>query len=143
MLEIKFKKLNEKAELPKYANFGDAGLDLKATSVDWYDDLNCYVYGTGLAVEIPEGYVGLLFPRSSIRKYSLALTNCVGVIDSGYRGEITATLRPQVEGSGAVYNIGDKICQLIIMSYPIIKPVEVSKLSETDRGENGYGSSGN
>ena len=143
MLEIKFKKLNDEAELPKYANPGDAGLDLKATSVDWADDFNCYVYGTGLAVEIPEGYVGLLFPRSSIRKYSLALTNCVGIIDSGYRGEIMATLRPQFDGSGKVYNIGDKICQLIIMPYPIIKPIEVTELSKTERGENGHGSSGN
>ena len=143
MLEIKFKKLNDEAELPKYANPGDAGLDLKATSVDWYDDLNCYVYGTGLAVEIPEGYVGLLFPRSSIRKYGLDLTNAVGVIDSSYRGEIMATFRPQFEGSGKVYSVGDKICQLIIMPYPVIDPVEVTELSETERGENGHGSSGN
>lgn len=82
MLEIKFKKLNPNAELPKYANNGDAGLDLKATSREYSKELECFVYGTGLSVEIPEGYVGLLFPRSSIRKYGLALTNCVGVIDS-------------------------------------------------------------
>ena len=143
MLEIKFKKLNDEAELPKYANSGDAGLDLKATSVEWSNDFNCYVYGTGLAVEIPEGHVGLLFPRSSIRKYGLDLTNCVGVVDSGYRGEIMLTFRPQFEGSGKVYDIGDKICQLIIMPYPIIEPVEATELSETERGENGHGSSGN
>ncbi len=82
MLEVKFKKLNSAAELPEYAKKGDAGLDLKATSVEYSDEFRCYVYGTGLAVEIPEGYVGLLFPRSSIRKYGVALTNCVGVIDS-------------------------------------------------------------
>ena len=82
MLKVKFKKLREEAELPKYANPGDAGLDLKATSVEWSKDFHCYVYGTGLSVEIPEGYVGLLFPRSSIRKYGLNLTNCVGVVDS-------------------------------------------------------------
>ena len=143
MLKVKFKKLNEEAELPKYANPGDAGLDLKATSVEWSKDFHCYVYGTGLSVEIPEGYVGLIFPRSSIRKYGLDLTNCVGVIDSGYRGEIMLTFRPQFEGSGKVYDIGDKICQLIIMPYPIIEPVEATELSETERGENGHGSSGN
>ena len=143
MLKVKFKKLREEAELPKYANPGDAGLDLKATSVEWSKDFHCYVYGTGLSVEIPEGYVGLLFPRSSIRKYGLNLTNCVGVIDSGYRGEIMLTFRPQFEGSGKVYDIGDKICQLIIMPYPIIEPVEATELSETERGENGHGSSGN
>lgn len=143
MLKVKFKKLNERAELPKYANPGDAGLDLKATSVKLSNDFDCYVYGTGLSVEIPEGYVGLIFPRSSIRKYSLAFANCVGVIDSGYRGEIMVTLRPQLEGTGKVYNVGDKICQLIIIPYPIIKPVEATELSETERGENGHGSSGN
>lgn len=143
MLEVKFKKLNDKAELPEYANNGDAGLDLKATSKEWSDKYKCYVYGTGLAVEIPEGYVGLLFPRSSIRKYGLTLTNCVGVIDSTYRGEIMATFRPQAIGSEEVYNVGDKICQLIIMPYPIIKPIEATELSETERGENGHGSSGN
>lgn len=143
MLKVKFKKLNEEAELPKYANHGDAGLDLKATSVEWSKDFHCYVYGTGLSVEIPEGYVGLIFPRSSIRKYGLDLTNCVGVIDSSYRGEIMATFRPQFEGSGKVYSVGDKICQLIIMPYPIIDPVEATELSETERGENGHGSSGN
>lgn len=143
MLEVKFKKLNDKAELPKYAKKGDAGLDLKATSVEYSKELECFVYGTGLAVEIPEGHVGLLFPRSSVRKYNLALTNCVGVIDSGYRGEIMVTFRPQSVGYKEVYKIGDKICQLIIMPYPIIDPVEVTELSETERGENGHGSSGN
>ena len=143
MLKVKFKKLKEEAELPNYANPGDAGLDLKATSVEWSKDFHCYVYGTGLSVEIPEGHVGLIFPRSSIRKYGLNLTNCVGVIDSGYRGEIMLTFRPQFEGSGKVYSVGDKICQLIIMPYPIIEPIEATELSETERGENGHGSSGN
>ena len=61
----------------------------------------------------------------------------------GYRGEIMLTFRPQFEGSGKVYDIGDKICQLIIMPYPIIEPVEATELSDTERGENGHGSSGN
>lgn len=143
MLEVKFKKLNENAELPKYAKKGDAGLDLKATSREYSKEFECYVYGTGLAVEIPEGYVGLLFPRSSIRKYGVALTNCVGVVDSGYRGEIMLTFRPQSCGTVNNYKVGDKICQLIIMPYPLIKPIEATELSETERGENGHGSSGN
>lgn len=143
MLEVKFKKLNSAAELPEYANNGDAGLDLKATSEEYSKELECFVYGTGLSVEIPEGYVGLLFPRSSIRKYGLALTNCVGVIDSSYRGEIMATFRPQSSGTENIYKVGDKICQLIIMPYPLINPIEATELSETDRGENGHGSSGN
>lgn len=143
MLKVKFKKLNPNAELPEYAKKGDAGLDLKATSEEYSKELECYVYGTGLAVEIPEGYVGLIFPRSSIRKYSLSLTNCVGVIDSGYRGEIMATFRYQSSGTEEIYKVGDKICQLIIMPYPLIKPIEATELSETERGESGHGSSGN
>lgn len=143
MLEVKFKKLNDKVELPEYANNGDAGLDLKAISREYSKELECYIYGTGLSVEIPEGYVGLLFPRSSIRKYGLALTNCVGVIDSSYRGEIMATFRPQSSGNPEIYKVGDKICQLIIMPYPLIKPIEATELSKTERGENGHGSSGN
>ena len=87
-MEVKIKKLSEDAVIPAYAKAGDAGLDFTATKVEYDTDIDCIVYGTGLAVEIPEGHVGLLFPRSSISKYDLSLTNCVGVIDSGYRGEI-------------------------------------------------------
>lgn len=87
-MEVKIKKLKEEAIIPQYAKNGDAGLDFTATSVNYDSEIDCIVYGTGLAVEIPEGHVGLLFPRSSISNYDLYLTNCVGVIDSGYRGEI-------------------------------------------------------
>ena len=142
MLEVKFKKLVPTAKIPIYANSGDAGLDLTATSKTWNDELQCFVYGTGLAVEIPLGYVGLIFPRSSVRKYCLALTNSVGVIDSGYRGEIMCTFRPQSKGTTESYNVGDKICQLIIMPYPNIIPIEAEELSETQRGANGHGSTG-
>lgn len=143
MLEVKFKKLVQEAVIPAYANPGDAGLDLSATSKYWSDDFQCWIYGTGLAVEIPEGHVGFIFPRSSIRKYGLALTNAVGVIDSSYRGEIMCTFRPQSKGSESIYNVGDRICQLIIVPYPTISPIEATELSETNRGINGHGSTGN
>lgn len=142
MLEVKFKKLVAEAEIPAYAKPGDAGLDLKAVSKHWSDDFQCWIYGTGLAVEIPAGYVGLIFPRSSIRKYCLALTNCVGVIDSGYRGEIMCTFRPQSKGTTECYRVGDRVCQLIIMPYPTIAPIEAAELSETERGDGGHGSTG-
>ena len=142
MLEVKFKKLSPDAKIPAYAKPGDAGLDLTATSKHWSDDFQCWIYGTGLAVEIPEGHVGLIFPRSSVRKYGLALTNCVGVVDSGYRGEIMCTFRPQSKGTDVVYNVGDKVCQLIIMPYPSITPIEAEELSEAERGEGGHGSTG-
>lgn len=132
-----FTKLNEKAgDIIKDA--GNAGYDLVATS---REDTEMYVeYGTGLAVEIPDGFVGLLFPRSSQSKYSMILANCVGVIDSSYRGEIKARFKKV--GEGAEYNVGDRVVQLVIV--PIVQPAwsEVDKLSDTNRGSQGFGSSG-
>ena len=140
MIEVKFKKLCKEAIEPTKAHPTDAGADLRATSKKWDDEKQCWIYGTGIATEIPEGYVGLVFPRSSIRKYGLALANSIGVIDSGYRGEIMCSFKPT--GSCPTYNIGDAIAQLIIMPYPEINYVEVTELSDTDRGTNGHGSTG-
>ena len=142
MLEIKFKKLVETAKIPTKAHPTDAGADLTAVSREWNEEYKYWVYGTGIATEIPEGYVGLVFPRSSIRKYTLAQCNAVGIIDSHYRGEIMVSykLTSDVE---KIYEIGDKIAQLIILPYPEVSYTEVENLSETDRGENGHGSSGN
>jgi dUTP pyrophosphatase len=140
-MKVKIKKLVPEAQIPKYAKNGDAGLDLTATSVKHED--NYIEYGTGLAVEIPEGYVGLLFPRSSVTNKTLMVKNSVGVIDSGYRGEIK--VRFQITNNLAVlslYQIEDKVAQLIIIPYPQIEFEEVSELSNTERGEGGYGSTG-
>ena len=87
-MKIKIKKLNDKAVIPTYAHATDAGLDLTATSIKHDFGKDVFIYGTGLAVEIPEGYVGLLFPRSSNRNTEAYMTNHVGVIDAGYRGEV-------------------------------------------------------
>lgn len=141
-MKVKIKKTNELAVIPKYAKDGDAGLDLIATSKE-IDSLGNIVYGTGIAVEIPKGYVGLIFPRSSVSKYSLSLSNAVGVIDSGYRGEISCKFKEATQiGEKVQYNVGDKICQLIIMPYPEIEFEEVSELSDSERGEKGFGSTG-
>ena len=140
MIEIKFKKLCAEAVMPTKAHQSDAGADLTATSKHWDDEKQCWIYGTGIATEIPEGYVGLVFPRSSIRKYGLALANSIGVIDSGYRGEIMCSFKPT--GSCPTYNVGDKVAQMIIMPYPIVNYVEVSELSDSERGEGGHGSTG-
>ena len=86
-MQVNIKRLNENAVIPTYAKHGDAGMDLTATSKS-YDDHGNVVYGTGLAFEIPMGYVGYVFPRSSNAKKDLILSNSVGVIDSGYRGEV-------------------------------------------------------
>lgn len=144
-MELKFKRLNDKAIMPIRAHKGDAGLDLTCTKiVPVRNACNQLLleYHTGLAVEIPEGYTGLLFPRSSVFKTSLIQSNCVGVIDSGYRGEIKAIFRNTTDVIPAVFQEGERFCQLVIVPIPKIEIVEASELSESDRGENGYGSTG-
>lgn len=135
-MEVKVKKLRENAVIPSYARLGDAGLDLTATSKS--EDGCIVTYGTGLAFEIPEGYVGLVFPRSSVYKTSMMMTNCVGVVDSGYRGEVMVKFTAGVHE----YEVGDRVAQLIIMPYPKIELVEADELSETERGAGGYGHTG-
>ena len=136
---LKFKKLVENAVTPKKATHDSNGFDLTATSKEWHDEFQAYVYGTGIAVEIPKGYLGLLFPRSSVRKYALSMANCVGVIDTDYRGEVLATFRPTMPGQAKVYNVGDKCCQLVIIEAPEFELEEVDELSETERGTKGHG----
>lgn len=148
-MEVKIKKLCETAVIPSYAKPGDAGMDLVATS-RVFDKYGNVEYGTGLAMEIPEGYVGLIFARSSISKQDLSLANAVGVIDSGYRGEVTVKFKPSValdKGQFCtyirmygLYNIGDRVAQMIILPYPHIEFEETNDLSETERGDGGYGS---
>lgn len=145
-MKIKIKKLVKNATIPKYAYSNDAGMDLYATSMK-YDEHGNIVYGTGLAFEIPKGYVGLLFPRSSNAKKDLLLSNSVGVIDSGYRGEVIFKYKEVYRVVAddylfANYNVKDKIGQIIILPYPQIEFQEVEELSETERGEGGFGSTG-
>lgn len=136
-VQVKIKKLKKAAVVPKYAKPGDAGLDLTATDVKSCEK---YVeYGTGLAVEIPDGFAGFLLPRSSLSDYDLVLSNHVGLIDSGYRGEIKARFKRLGE---RIYMPGDRIVQLVILPYPKVELEEVNELSETERGASGYGSSG-
>ena len=136
MLQVAIKKLHPSAIVPSYAKPGDAGLDLTAVRI-LSNDSNQVTYGTGLAFEIPADYVGLIFPRSSIRKYELALTNSVGVIDSGYRGEIQFTFNKTQGFDSMKYKVGDRIGQLVILPYPQIQLVEEQQLSDSERGEGG------
>lgn len=140
-MKVKVKKLNSEAIIPKYAHPTDAGLDLTAVSYE-RDSNNLIVYHTGLSIEIPEGYVGLIYPRSSISKYDLELTNSVGVIDSGYRGEILFKFRETTSHFPNIYVPGDRIGQLIIVPYPSIELEEVDELSSSDRSDKGFGSTG-
>ena len=139
-MKVKVMKLDAGAKIPKYAKAGDAGMDLYAVT-ESFDDHGNYVYGTGLAMEIPEGYVGLIFPRSSISKTAHSLRNAVGVIDSGYRGEIMLKFDINTLNS-PVYKVGDRIAQIIILPYPQIEFEQAWELSKTARGTGGFGSSG-
>lgn len=167
-MKVKFKKLHRNAVIPKYAKPGDAGMDLTAVSREMVtnkDHADYIEYNTGLSIEIPDGYVGLLFPRSSISKKDLTLCNSIGVIDSKYRGEIKLRFKvdisydslEQLKGDLAyvwdnhreeeviqyIYDINDRVGQLIILSYPQIEFEEVEELSDTVRGEGGFGSTNN
>ena len=150
MLEVKIKKLHKDAVIPKYETAGSAGMDLTATSKK-YDEYGNVVFGTGLAIQIQDGYYADLRPRSSISKYDLVLANSVGTIDSDYRGELILkfkpTLRKSTWNSGVYetdevkeYEIGDRIAQLVILPYPKVSFIEVDNLSDTERGTGGFGS---
>ncbi len=146
-MKVKIKKIVSNAVIPQYAKEGDAGLDLVAVSKT-KDQFGNLVYGTGLAIQIPLGHLGLLFPRSSVSKVTLSLANSIGLVDSGYRGEIICKFKPtayfndrNLDNSGE-YEIGEKVCQLVIIPYPSIELEEVSDLEDSDRGSGGFGSTG-
>jgi dUTP pyrophosphatase len=143
-MQVKIKKLSPNAVIPTYAKDGDAGMDMVATRII-NETLDSITYGTDIAMEIPKGFVGLVFPRSSIRKTHLHLSNSVGVIDSGYRGEIQATFK-KIQGvsNNALdnYKAGDRICQIMIIPHPPVTFYEVEELTNTERGEGGFGSTG-
>lgn len=175
-MNVGVKKLHKDAVIPSYAHETDCGMDLTAVSKTT-DEYGNVVYGFGLAFEIPEGYAGFIFPRSSNYRSGLLLTNCVGIVDSGYRGEVMAKFasryviaRPQrlvdkikmlfetkksfkkttcydvnitaCWDNKMNYNVGDRVAQMVILPYPKVTFVEKEELSETDRGEGGYGSTG-
>jgi dUTP pyrophosphatase len=143
-MKVRIKKLNPNAVIPTYAKAGDAGMDLTITNII-SETTTDVTYGFGIALEIPFGFVGLIFPRSSVRKYDLALTNSVGVIDSGYRGELQATFKKTSwlkQDSSTKYNVGDKGAQIMIIPHPTIEFEEADELSDTERGEGGFGSTG-
>lgn len=151
-MKIIYKKLNPEAKAPRKAHVTDAAYDLFATSME-VDQNGNVVYGTGLAMEIPKGFAGLLFPRSSIAKKQLLQSNSVGVIDSGYRGEIKIKFKPSagfIDVSGEadipcypeVYETGEYVGQLMVIPALALDFFEVDELSDSDRGEGGFGSTG-
>jgi dUTP pyrophosphatase len=138
---VKVKKLDPNAVIPSYSKVGDAGMDLTITK-EIENTSFSVSYGFGIAMEIPKGYVGLVFPRSSVRNQDLILSNCVGVIDSGYRGELQATFKKTQGLDSVKYKVGERGAQIIILPYPTIYMTEVPELSDTERGSGGFGSTG-
>lgn len=125
----------------RYAHEGDAGIDLRIVEPVGIWPGETIVVGTGVRAEIPEGFVGLVFPRSGLStNRGIVLANCVAVIDSGYRGEIMAALRNQGERE-VLLDAGERVCQLVVMPFARVDIVREG-LSDTERGEDGFGSTG-
>lgn len=144
-MEIRFRKLHPDAVEPFHGSKMAAGYDLTAVDVEWDDENKVLVYHTGLAVEIPRGYYGSLKARSSICKKTLLLVDSDGTIDADYRGEITVKFCFRWGGENTkprFYEIGDRIAQLVIEPVERVIWIESDTLSETERGEGGYGSTG-
>ncbi|NLZ75166.1 MAG: dUTP diphosphatase [Erysipelotrichia bacterium] len=141
-MKIKIKKVNEDAIIPTKGSDYAAGYDLYAIKDEVIFPHNTTKAPTGLAIEIPEGYFGGIFARSGLAaKKRIRPANCVGVIDSDYRGEIIVLLHNDSERHQFISK-GDRIAQLIVLPYLSIEFEEVENLNETERGEGGFGSTG-
>ena len=173
-IKIKYVTDIDKFE-PTYAHDGDMCMDLTAISLDYDKEKDVYIYHTGIKVELPKGYGMLLFPRSSNRRTEAYMTNHVGIIDSGYRGEILVCFKnrtssklaylyrkiihkinmifgilnrrndlitEEINTVDAPYNVGERIAQFCVIPYPKIILEKVDELSDSERGENGHGSTG-
>ena len=139
MIEVKTKLLYEDSKPPFKASEGAAAYDLYAHSFE--NKGNYYVYGTGLAFEIPAGYVIKLYPRSSVYKKGLLLHNSVGIIDSDFRGEVKVIFNKTSHSTA--YGKNERIAQIILEKVPEVCYNITNELSSTNRGEGGFGSSGN
>ncbi len=142
-MKLKVKLTHPEAKLPTKGTDGSAGYDLTAVTEKIDLQYRFIEYSFGLAVAIPEGHVGLIFPRSSISKKDISLSNAVGVIDSDYRGEITARFKNIIPVGAKKYGVGDRIAQLVVLKLPEVELEQVDTLDETTRGTGGYGSTGN
>lgn len=144
-MKINIKRLYDQAKIPTYANPGDAGMDLYVTLVGWgFDDIKpgqTRLFTSGVSMEIPEGFVGLIRPRSglAVKKGIDILTS--GVIDSGYRGEILVNLVNHGNETVRICN-GDRIAQMLILPVYQAEFIEVKELNESARGNGGHGSTG-
>lgn len=156
MEQLKFKKLDysvkkedgteeikkSEGKLPIRATSSSAGLDLYTTRITQEVDNSgklVLVYHTDIAVEIPEGYVGFICMKSSISKRSIIMCNGIGVIDSDYRGELMAKFKVTTDAIPTVYTTDEPFAQLVIVPCSMLEPTLIEELSETERGEKGFG----
>lgn len=143
-MEIKIKRLNKRAKIPTFGTEFSAGADLYCAEeheISVCSGQKCSI-GTGISMEIPEGYVGLVFARSGLAcKNGLRLCNSVGVIDADYRGEIKVVLHNDSEYVREI-KPGERVAQMIVMPYPKVSFIEAEELSDTVRGESGFGGTG-
>lgn len=142
-MELRVARLREEARLPGRAHDGDAGLDLHACEAAHIGPGERWSVPTGIAVEIPEEHAGLVLPRSGLaREHGISVVNSPGLIDAGYRGEVSVLLLNTDPAETFRVEPGDRIAQLVIVPVAIAEPVEASSLAESARGEGGFGSSG-
>lgn len=142
-ITLPIKALRNDIELPSYAYAGDAGLDLRSAECYTIEPSQRVLISTGFAIALPSGYAGLVVPRSGLAvKHGITVTNAPGLIDSGYRGEIKVSLLNTSTDSTFVIEKGDRIAQLVVVAVPQVNLVVCNELTETQRGEDGFGSSG-
>lgn len=140
-MDIQVKRIDPELPVPTFANKGDAGADLYAAVDATINPFNNNIIPVGFAVAIPHGHVGLICPRSGLSQHNVTVANAPGVIDSGYRGELRVILSNH---SGLAYMVerGDRIAQLVILPIDTPRFRVVDSLDDTERGTNGFGSTG-
>lgn len=142
-LSVPVLRLDPEFELPRAAKPGDAGMDLRASEAVVIPPGRRALVGTGLAIALPDGWVGLVHPRSGLAaKHGITVLNAPGTIDSGYRGEIRVTLLNTDLDEAFAVAPGDRIAQLVVQRAARVELIEVDRLEDSERGDTGFGSSG-
>jgi dUTP diphosphatase len=141
--QLPFRRLHPDAELPSRAHPGDAGYDLRSVIDVEVEPGARVLVPTGIAMALPDGYAGLVLPRSGLAsRQGLTLANAPGLIDAGYRGEIVCAVVNLDRDSGVAISKGDRIAQLVIVAIPDLEPGWADELPASSRGEGGFGSTG-
>lgn len=142
-IQVKIKRLDRELPLPRYANPGDAGLDLYSAVDVVIEPMRRVMIPTGVAIALPEGYAGFVQPRSGLAaKKGLSIVNTPGLVDSGYRGELKVIAINTDTDEPIAIARGERVAQLVVQRVPAVELVEVDELDATERGEGGFGSTG-